>query len=301
MSWTIDSRQLRAFSILAKTGSFTRTARELHLTQSAISHAMKALEEDLGCLLFERVGKKVMLTEAGDLFLPEAEKILSGMRLARERLDQLVNSRHGRLRFGAIPTTCQYVVPSVLREFRERYPECTIQMEPGNTAEVIEALRENRVDLALALEPKREEQFVFRPLFTDELHFIVSPSHPWARAGRVNRQEITRQNFILYSKSSYVFGQISDYFLGEKIVLPSSIELGSMEAIKELVKLGVGVSLFPPWTVRAELEEKSLVMLPLGKRKLRRRWGILYWRGRRLTAQEETFIDLCAAVAGRLV
>jgi LysR family transcriptional regulator, low CO2-responsive transcriptional regulator len=301
MHGPIDSRQLRAFSILAKTGSFTQTARELHLTQSAISHAIKALEEDIGCPLLHRMGKKVAPTEAGEQLLASAEKILAEMLLVREQLDQMTKWGRGRLRLGTIPTASQYVLPRVLREFKAEFPDCAIQIVPGNTAEVIEALRANRVDLALALEPKQIEQFVFHPLFTDELNFIVSPEHPWTRAGRVTRAEITRQSFILYSKSSYVFGQIRDYFLREKIVLPSTIELGNMETIKELVKLGVGVSIFPTWTVRKELEEKSLIMLPLGKRKLRRRWGILHWRARRLTAQEKAFMALCATLAEHLV
>src|SRR5205823_722972 len=101
MSHPIDSRQLRAFSILARTASFTETARELNLTQSAVSHAIKALEEEVRCRLFDRMGKKVMLTQAGEQFLTHAEKILEEMSTARERLAQLGKWGRGRLRIGA--------------------------------------------------------------------------------------------------------------------------------------------------------------------------------------------------------
>jgi DNA-binding transcriptional LysR family regulator len=93
---------------------------------------------------------------------------------------------------------------------------------------------------------------------------------------------------------------VEEYFRQERIVLHSLLDLGNMEAIKELVKLGLGVSILAPWTARKELQDKSLVALPLGKRKLKRRWGVLHWRGRRLSLAEETFIGLCVSVSERL-
>jgi DNA-binding transcriptional LysR family regulator len=117
--------------------------------------------------------------------------------------------------------------------------------------------------------------------------------HPWAQAGHVERNEIPRQNYILYSKRSLTFRLIEDYFRREQMVLNAVAEVGSMEATKELVKLGLGVSILAPWIAKKELEEGSLVALPLGRKKLQRRWGILHWRGKRLNLAEETFIGLC--------
>jgi DNA-binding transcriptional LysR family regulator len=93
---------------------------------------------------------------------------------------------------------------------------------------------------------------------------------------------------------------IQEYFRREKLVLPSSIELGSIEAIKELVKIGLGTSILAPWVAKKEIAEKSLVALPLGRRKLRRRWGILHWRGQRLCLVEETFCSLCKSATHEL-
>lgn len=300
MSQPLDSRQLRAFSILARTGSFTETAKQLHLSQSAISHSMKALEQEVGCRLLDRMGKTVVLTQAGEALLVHAQKILTEMEAARTELGRLGKWGSGRLRIGASTTACQHVLPGVLREFKESFPQCAISIEPGDTPEMIEALREHRIDLAVNLEPHREESLEFRPLFTDELQFIVSPLHPWARQGRVNREEIARQNYILYGKSSYTFRMVEEYFRKEQIALHSLLELGNMEAIKELVKLGLGVSILASWTARKELQDKSLVALPLGKRKLKRRWGVLHWRGRRLSLAEETFVGLCVSVSDRI-
>ena len=299
MSQPLDSRQLRAFSILARTGSFTETAQELHLSQSAISHSMKALEQEIGCRLLDRMGKTVVLTQAGEQLLVSAQRILEEMESARAQLGHLGKWGSSRLRIGASTTACQHVLPAVLREFKESFPQCAISIEPGDTPEMIDALRQHRIDLAVNLEPRREEPLEFRPLFTDELVFIVSPLHPWAKSGRVNREEIPTQHYILYGKASYTFQMIEAYFRKEQIVLHSLLDLGNMEAIKELVKLGLGVSILAPWTARKELREGSLVALPLGKRKLRRRWGVLHWRGRRLWLAEETFIGLCEQVAER--
>ena len=299
MSQPLDSRQLRAFTVLARTGSFTRTAQELHLSQSAISHAMKALEGEIGCRLLDRVGKTAVLTQAGEQLLARAEKILDEMTAARLELSHLGKWGSSRLRIGASTTACQYVLPAVLREFKESFPRCAISIEPGDTPEAIESLRAHRIDLAVNLEPRRDDSLEFRPLFTDELLFVLSPIHPWARTGRVPRDDIARQHYILYGKASYTFQMIAEYFREEKIVLHSLLDLGNMEAIKELVKLGLGISIIAPWTAKKELEAGSLVTLPLGRRKLKRRWGVLHWRNQRLNLAQETFIRLCESVSER--
>ena len=190
MSAPLDSRQLRAFRVLARTGSFTQTARELHLTQSGISHSMKALETETGCRLLDRLGKKVVLTQAGEQLLQHTEKILHEMEAARESLTALGKWGRGRLRLGASTTACQHLIPAVLREFKESFPEHTITLEPGDTPQLVASLLKQRIDLALTLEAEKEPQLEFHPLFNDELQFIVSARHPWAQAGRVEREEI---------------------------------------------------------------------------------------------------------------
>ena len=300
MNPPLDSRQLRAFSVLAKMGSFTQTARELHLTQSGISHSMKALETETGCRLLDRLGKKVVLTQAGEQLLQHAEKILTEMDSARESLAHLGKWGRGRLRLGASTTACQHVIPPVLREFKESFPAHAITIQPGDSPALVDSLLHHRIDLALTLEYENEQQLEFHPLFTDELYFIVSALHPWAQAGKVERSEIPRQNYIFYSKQSITFRLIEDYFRSEDMALNTAIEVGDMEATKELVKLGLGVSVLARWIARKEIEAGSLVALPLGRRKLTRRWGIMHWRARRLNLAEETFVGLCESVASSL-
>ncbi len=297
MKTPLDSRQVRAFTVLARTASFTQTARELHITQSAISHSIKALERDVGCRLLDRLGKKVVLTQAGEQLLQHATKILLEMEHARESLGHLGKWGRGRLRIGASTTACQHLIPPVLREFKESFPDHVITIEPGDTSALVSALLRHRIDVAIAIEPDKEPQLEFHPLFLDELHFITGALHPWAKSRRVERAEIPKQNYILYNKHSITFRIIEEYFRHEEMVLNTVIELGSMEAIKELVKLGLGVSILAPWIARREIDEGSLVALSLGRRKLERRWGILHWRGKRLDLAEETFIGLCESAA----
>src|SRR5689334_3294630 len=185
MSAPLDSRQVRAFCALARTGSFTQAARELHLTQSGISHSMKALESDIGCRLLDRLGKKVVLTQAGEQLLHHATKILQEMENARESLAHLGKWGRGRLRLGASTTACQHLIPPVLREFKESFADHAITIEPGDTPELVSALLRHKIDLALSLEPEKEPQLEFHPLFTDELHFIVGALHPWVKSGHV--------------------------------------------------------------------------------------------------------------------
>jgi DNA-binding transcriptional LysR family regulator len=296
MSRPLDSRQLAAFVSLARCQSFTRAAKELYLTQSAISHAIKALEVEVGSRLVDRAGRRVLLTQAGEQFLRHAEKILKEMEAARAGLDALSRWGHGRLRVGASTTACQYLLPTVLREFKQSFPKSVITIEPGDHAQQIELLESNRIDLAIMLEPETTSDFEFVPLFEDELYFLTSPMHPWAKKGRVSRDALETETLIHYYKSSYTYRLVAEYFREERFTFGHAIELGSMDAIKELVKIGVGVGVLAPWIARAELESGALVGYPLGRKRLRRTWGVAHLRGRRLPLGEETFIGLCRSV-----
>ncbi|MDX1950861.1 MAG: LysR family transcriptional regulator [Verrucomicrobiota bacterium] len=288
-----DSRQLRAFLILAKTGSFTIAGKKLFLTQSAVSHAMKALERDAGCRLFDKVGKTVVLTQAGEHLYHHAQKILNQMDQARETLEHLGKWGQGRLRLGVTSTAAQYILPPVLRQFRTNYPQSTITIEPGDTFHALKLFEQNRIDLAICLEPPNSPEITFLPLFTDELVFLVGEGHAWALEGKPAREQIPKQNYILYNKRSLTFKFVEEYFREEEMVLNSFIEIDNIEAMKELVKLNMGVSILAPWIARKELTEGSLVAFPLGKRKLKRNWGILHHKNRRLSLAEETFVKLC--------
>jgi DNA-binding transcriptional LysR family regulator len=174
-----------------------------------------------------------------------------------------------------------------------------LNIEPGDTTEAVDLLDQKQIDCAICLEPEREDRFVFRPLFSDELLFLVGAEHPWAKRGEVNRNEIPDQNYVLYNKGTYTFDLVERYFRMEQITLNTVIELRSMEAIKELVKVGVGISILAPWVAEKELAERSLSAFPLGKRKLKRQWGVLHWRNPNLPLPLTQFMEACSRACAR--
>ncbi|MCF3649507.1 LysR family transcriptional regulator [Synoicihabitans lomoniglobus] len=300
MANLIDSRQLLAFATLARHGSFTSAAKELFLTQSAVSHAIKSLETELGVRVFDRIGKKAHLTLAGERLLVHADRILREMQDARSGIEELQNWGQSRLRIGASTTACQYLLPSVLREFKQSFPECVIRVEPADSPEMGEALRANEIDLALMLRPPNREDIEFRPLFNDTLELYVAPSHPWVKRKDLTTEERSATTFILYNKGTYTYRMVTEYLRAAGVTMHNPIEMGSMEAAKELVKIGLGVGVFARWVAQKELREGSLVALPIGDEPLSREWGFGHLRGRQLGLAEETFLGLFESAAETL-
>lgn len=296
MSQPIDSRQLRAFLTLSRLGSFTETAKELNLTQSAISHAIRSLEKDLDCRLLYKSGKKILLSQEGKKLLQHAELILQEMTIARAEIDSIRNINKGSLRIGCSESTSQFILPTVLREFKDCFPEYQISVKPGDTPELIHLLEHNQIDLALAMKPENEKNFSSRTIFKDRLSYLVSPHHEWALKGKISSSTIAKQNYILYNRKSYSFKLIDQYFYERGIQITSFIELGSVEAIKELVKLGLGISILAPWVARKEISNGSLISLPLSKQGIRREWTAVTIRDKPLNLAEETFVGLCETV-----
>lgn len=300
MDNAIDTRQLRAFVCLARSGSFTQAGRELHLTQSAISHAIKSLETDLGSQLFHRQGKSVHLTHAGRELLPHAETILQSMSHARAVLGTLDQTPRGKLRIGCTTAAAQFILPTVFREFKESFPLYEIKVVCGETPDTIERLHKNQVDITVSLRPQETSRLSCHAIFEDELEFLVSPLHPWAqKAPRL--KDAAHETFIVASRNSLNFTLIQEFFLKQGVRLGSFIELGSSEATKELAKLGIGVAIAASWIARAEIQAGQLMALPLPKAKLRRRWVVSVLQDRPLNLPERTFIGLCEEVGRRMI
>lgn len=292
----IDSRQLLAFKTLAQTGSFTLAAKQLNLTQSAVSHSIKALEDDLNCSLITRLGRKIHLTQAGENFLSAAERMVRQMQNVRSELESLGKWGAGRVRIGAGTTACQYVLPSLIREFRQTFPDCQLSIVPGDAKELLDLLRSNEIDVALTLIPPGQDDIEYQIVFEDYLQFVVSPMHPWAKRKNAPLNEIEQQNYVTYNKKSYTFELVRKHFRSEGHDLSNVLELGSMEAIKELVKIGIGVGIVAPWIVQKEAEEESLYIVGLGRKRVKRSWAVCHLKGRKTTLMEETFIGLCESV-----
>ena len=290
MKELIESRQIRAFVAVARRGNFTQGAKDVFLTQSAVSHAIKSLEQDLGCHLFQRVGRSAVLTHAGERLLAHCEEILHKMQDARMDLSQLPDLGRPVMRIGAPMTICQHILPGVLRKLQQEYPQCGLRVETGDNPQLLGQLLSGKIDVAIMIEPERRPDLVFESLFTDELRFLMLPDHPWASASEIADSDIAAATLILANKATRTHQLVAAYFRTARVVIQRSIELGSVESIKELVKNGLGIGIVAEWPIRGELERGELVTRPLGSRPLRRQWHAVFLRDRGLNPTEENLI-----------
>jgi DNA-binding transcriptional LysR family regulator len=298
-----DVHSLKIFVAVAENLSFTRAAETLFLTQSAVSHQVAALERELDTQLFERRGRTIELTGPGRVLLDRSRKVFAALQEATDAVKQAAQPDLGRLRIGASPTACQYLVPESLREFRECFPRYSLAITPGDSPTIAERVLDGSIDLGIMIRPDRRERssrLVYHPLFEDELGFLLSPLHPWAAAGKVDGRQLGEQRMVLYNRGSATHHAVERYFVKMKTALRDPIELGSMEAIKELVKLGLGISVMAAWVARPELAQGSLVWLPLPGMRLKRHWAIAVPAGKVLSLAEQTFVGLCRSASDLL-
>lgn len=276
--------------------------KQLGLTPSALSHSLKALESDLGARLFDRTARALALSPAGKKFLPEAEALLRQMQTARASVQGTNDWRRGRLTIGSNSTGCQFIVPNIIREFKESFPGMALALVEREADELVERVLDGRLDLAIAPLLRDYRELVQRDLAEDELGFLVHPLHPWARRERVGRAELEQEErLILPDADSPAFDLIDTYFRQERVPLHAYIEIGNEEVVKQLVGLDLGVGIIPAWIAAPEIESGALVSLPLGRRALRRRWAVFYRKGRQLAFPETLFVGVCEAVTRDLI
>ena len=291
-----DLRQLRAFVAVADEGSFTLAAKKLFLTQSAISHSMRALEDSLECKLLERLGKKTTLTEEGDVFLRRCRRVLGELEMAGRELDGLKRWGQSRIRIGAPHSLCQFLLPTVLREFRDCFPRCEPSIEAGDTGSLMDRLADHELDLVLGLKHHSGAASTSRLLFRDQMALVVPPVHPWAETGIPDKKEVENVQFIIYARASETHRLVEKHFESLGIRLRAPLVLGDMEAIKEMSKIGMGVGIVAPWVAKRELEEGTLVAIPTGAEPIGREWSIFWNTDRPLSLIEETFAGISAMV-----
>lgn len=301
-----DVQAVRAFLAVAESLSFTRAAEAMFVTQSAVSHQVARLERALGARLLDRRGRNVSLTPAGAALVESSRRVFASFAEAELAVRRAERPDLGHLRIGATVTACEYLIPTALREFRECFPSYTLSITPGDSPESARRLTDGQIDLGLMIRVEGGPRLDYRELFADELGLVVSPLHPWARPGAGGRvrpppaSELAGQTMVLYSRNSATYGLVERHFARLKAPLRDVIELGSIKATVELVKLGLGVSVLARWAVRPELAEGSLAWVPLPGPRLRRSWCVGTSAGRPLSTAEQTFVGLCAAAAAEL-
>src|SRR5262245_40241604 len=194
----METRLLRMFCSVAESGTLALAARKLHLTPSALSHGIKGLETEVGCRLFERAGRRVVLNQAGEQLLEQVRGPLAALDAAGEALKKLGKWGRSRLRIGASASFCGHILPGVIRELKKTNTDLEFRIESGDTPELMDLVRHSRLDLAVGVAPPQQSGLELRSLFRDELMFVFAPGHPWAAGRPISRDDLRKQPFILY-------------------------------------------------------------------------------------------------------
>lgn len=288
-----DIRQIKSFVTLSETRSFTDAATKLHRTQSAISHSIKALETSLDEPLVERMGKAIVLTPSGKVYLQHAKRALRELELAATKLETLKRWGVSNIRVGAADTICQYVLPGVLRKFREDSGNCDIKIETGDTPELFELLKVGEIDFVIGIDTGNNHNFNKTKLASDDLVIVVSPDHAWAQLEVLENPHFQSESFIVYGEKSTTYQLVKSYFSQQGLKLRPPLALGNMEGIKEMARLGLGAGIVAPWIVRKELAAGVLVRKSIGELPLKRRWMVFSNRCKAFSLAEENFIATC--------
>jgi LysR family transcriptional regulator for metE and metH len=292
----LEVRHLRLVTAIAEEGGVTPAARRLFLTQSALSHQLATLEDRLGTRLFLRLGRRMALTPAGQRLVLSAGPLLEELQRAEREVTRLGSDRGGVLRLATECYTCYHWVPPLLREFARTWPEVELRIVADATRRPLDALKEGRLDLALVSTPVRDRRVVATPLFADELVAVMAPDHPLAGRPWLRPADFAAESLILYTapEESTAF---------QKLLVPAGVaprqlsEIQLTEAIVEMVKAGLGISILAHWSVAPQVAAGTLRAVPLGRRGLLRNWTAARLRSTPPPAWLDDFVRLLARAA----
>lgn len=293
----LDSERLRVFASVAREHGFSRAARTLGKTQSAVSQAIILLERELGAELFVRDGRTTRLTDAGMALLPHADRVFSEMEAARESIAALGDLKTGKLGIGATDTLSCHLLPPVFRAFRARYPGIDLRLENRPTPETALAVAEKRVDVGVVVLPLPDSavgatRLTALPLVPYVDKVICLPAHPLSRRARVRPRDLEHESLLLLDRTTGTRLHIDAAFERAGVRPRVTMEMGSVEVLKRLVELGFGVSIVPAMAVHAEVQQGTLVALDFSSGGPRRHAGLVVSAGAPLRRAATAFVDI---------
>jgi len=287
-------RQLQIFESIARLGSFTAAANELHLTQPTISMQMKKLAELINTSLFHVHGKRVFLTDAGKELVPMCRSIFKNLEMYEDMIKNIKEVGHGELSISGV-TTSEYFAPRILGDFIRRYPGITTSLEVTNRARVLDRLKNRSDDLYIigqlyeGLEPELEMESV--PFLDNPLVVFAAPEHRLAEERHIPFSELEAENFLNREEGCGT-SMVLDRFLGEQgATLRSTMRLGSNEAIKQGVKSGLGISMLSQLALVQEIENGDLVVLDVEGFPILDQWHLAYPKGGKLSTVADAFFN----------
>ncbi|OHE55262.1 MAG: hypothetical protein A2027_00425 [Thermodesulfovibrio sp. RBG_19FT_COMBO_41_18] len=274
----MDDHKLKVFCTVAETKSFSKTSEIIHLTQPAVSLQIQALEEIYETKLFDRSSSTVTLTPAGEVLYKYAKEILALYATAEKVIGKLTGLVKGSITIGACSNIGNYLLPSVITDFRKTHLKTKIHLLVSNTKRVIELLNSGNIDIGIVEGDVVRQKMIVKKLISDELLLIVSPNHPWAKKKEVSISDLTKEPFIFREAGSGT-RQMMEKFLSRHGITPQdmkvSVVLGSTEAIKDAVENGLGVSIISRWAARKENKYGTLRLLSLKEEKMVRDFSLI--------------------------
>lgn len=249
---------LQTLRAVARHGSFSRAAREIHLTQPAVSMQVRQLERALGLPLLERVGKRAFPTKAGEVLLAHAGRALRELEAGVEVVQQLRGIVAGRVRLGTSASFSIYLLPPALRRFRARYPKTELTVVAGNAPEIARAVVQNELDVGIVSLPVRERELAVSAFHRHELVAIAPPDRRWRRGQRVKAAELAGEPLILFEQGATLRRVIDEWFQRAGVAPASPMSLNNTEAIKKLVESGLGLSVTSWFSVEDEVRARKL-------------------------------------------
>lgn len=295
----MEFRQLRYFLAVADCQNFTRGAEKVAVSQPSLSVQIAALEDELGAPLFDRLGRRVELTEAGRMFREHAERVVREMELAAQSIRDLIGAEHGRVLVGALSTVNSYLIPPVVCQFKQRFPRVHLQVHALPSSTIEEQLLANRLDLGICLLPVANARLVTSRLFTETLSLVV-PSHFRSAGKRIRMRELAKLPLVLLP-ADYCLRRMVEAECAAVGVKPLvSVEMTSPEGILEAVKQGAGLTVLPDLYVRQRLRGTGLRTIELYDPVPRHSIGIASLANRHMGRAAEEFVRMCRAALGEL-
>ena len=254
----MDTARLEAFVEVARTGTISKAAEALFVTQPALTARLQALERSLGAELLVRSRHGSRMTEAGKALLPHAERALSAMRTGRAAVEEVRSGGAGRLTIGAAPAVSTYVLPAMLHRFQAKHPGVRLVVRSGHSEEILQMVLRDEVEVGL-MRPIQHPDVTATLLYEDELTLFVHRGHRFAAAGHVRIGELASEHLILFDRSSS-YHELTSAIVRQAGISPRGrLEVDNIDAAKRMVEQRLGIALLPRTSVQADIGSGRLV------------------------------------------
>lgn len=288
----MDLRQLEIFAKVAELGSFSRAAEALHLTQPTVSEHIRALEDELGVRLLDRLGRGTGTTRAGQLLLGYAQRMLALAREARQALEGFQGRMRGELVVGGSTIPGEYILPLMLGRFREKFPEVSTTLVIGDSQAVVDWISEGRVEVAVVGARLPQRGLEYRELMPDEEVVVVPAGHRWQGRDEITLEELAGEPLLIRERGSGTRAALEAALERAGVDLASlriAGEIGSSQAIKQAVKAGLGVTVISRIAVEEEARQGVLTRLRIRDLPVTRSFHVLTHKERSRSPVAEAF------------